>query len=121
MSRWGIYIDSETDAPQLSGGRIVVCSQAKSQVQHALCTAFGSVAGLEQYGAGLTTDVTHLSDSALRDLERRADRALAQLVDGKILYSYEREVVWNSDGYPQMEVGFSSPAGDESLTFPLGR
>lgn len=119
MSRWGVYISTDTGAPVIESGRVKVCSRAMSQVQHALMTLAGSVEGLPGYGAGIA-EPTHLSDSMLRDLARRADTALAPLV-GPIIYSYDREVQWSDSGYPQIEVAFSSPAGNERLTWPLGR
>ena len=57
----------------------------------------------------------------LRDAERRADVALSGLAKQSIIYSYDREAKWSDTGYPQIEVAFSSAAGNERLTWPLGR
>ncbi len=120
MARWGVFIDTDTGAPTIESGRVVACSRAMSQVQHALMTEFGSVEGAPDYGASITAP-THLSDTMLRDAERRADVALSSLVKQSILYSYDREAKWSDTGYPQIEVAFSSSAGNELLTWPLGR
>lgn len=117
--RWGVYIDTEDGAPVIEDGRVKVCSQAMSQVQHALMTELGSVEGAEDYG-GSITQPTHLSDSMLRDAGRRVDVALTPLI-GTVIYAYDREVKWSDTGYPQIEVAFASPAGNERLTWPLGR
>lgn len=119
MARWGVYIDTDTQAPQVTDGRVVVCSQAMSQVQHSVLTELGSVEDAEDYGSGVG-EVEHISDSALRDMERRIDKALQSLV-GPILYTFDRETTWNTDGYPQIEIAFTSPAGAETATYRLGR
>lgn len=118
--RWGIYISTDTGAPVVERGRVVVVSQAMSQVQHACLTALGTIEGAADIGAGIG-DVEHCgSDSDLKDIARRVDTALA-LIPTTILYSYDREVTWNVDGYPQIEIAFQSAAGADSVTYRLGR
>jgi hypothetical protein len=118
--RWGPYISTDTGAPQVSAGRLVVVSQAMSLVTHACLTSLGSIEGAGDFGAGIG-DVEHCgSDSDLQDVARRVDTALG-LIPTTILYSYDREVSWNIDGYPQIEIAFGSPSGAETLTTRLGR
>jgi len=116
MAKWALYVDPTTGGFVVENGLLRTCGPGIMAAVNAVETERGSIPDLPDFGSD--PEPTHLTESSVRDEERRVDKALRDL-RGLDFDDYEREVDWDQNGNLVTTVRVYRGDNEESETLPV--